>query len=313
VTELTPYRPADPAAQLVAWADAARAAAGLAASLVQTNVCPPAFRGKPQEATAVVLLGAELGLSPIASLRSMYEIRGVIGMYVRSQVALVQSRGHRIWTVEESDDAVTVAGHRADDPEHVEQVTWTIARARQAGLIRRGSGNAPSQYETQPRVMLWSRAAGEVARRIAADVLAGIAEMDEPSDARAPAATGGTRVQRAQPRPVDVTETVELPSDGPPPPQESPRRDDEPSPDTLPIPLDEEQPVIDDDGEPLVTREQVRLLQVLFVKAGVRGSDARHRYLTNWLGRQIDSTNDVTVTEASAMIERLQRQVDLDA
>lgn len=311
MTELTAYRPSDPAAQLVAWADAARAAAGLAASLVQTNVCPPAFRGKPQEATAVVLLGAELGLSPIASLRSMYEIRGVIGMYVRSQVALVQSRGHRIWTVEESDDAVTVAGHRADDPEHVEEVTWSIARARQAGLVRRGRDNAPSQYELQPRVMLWTRAAGEVARRIAADVLAGIAELDEPSDAtRAPSA--GTRVQRAQPRPVDVTELPEVapPQGGSPPPQESPVDDDEP---TATLPLEEEQPVIDDDGEPLATREQVRLLQVLFVKAGVRGSEARHRYLTHWLERTIESTNDCTVTEASATIERLQRQIELDA
>jgi hypothetical protein len=334
MTELAVTRPPDPAAQLVAWADAARAAAGLAASLVQTNVCPPAFRGKPQEATAVVLLGAELGLSPIASLRSMYEIRGVIGMYVRSQVALVQSRGHRIWTVEETDDAVTVAGHRADDPEHVEQVTWTIARARQAGLIRRGSGNAPSQYETQPRVMLWSRAAGEVARRIAADVLAGIAEddasLDAPQATSGQPATSGTRVQRApraQPRPVDVTELVdvELPPDEPQPavveggspsPQESPGHDDEPS-DTLARDddVDEIPPLVEDDtsdDEPLATRDQVRALQVLFVKAGVRGAEARHGYLTQWLGRPVTSTNDITVTEASATIDKLQRQVDLD-
>jgi hypothetical protein len=95
MTELVAFDPnPSPASQLVEWARAADAAHQLAEGLVRTNVCPPAFRGKAHEATAVILLGAELGISPIASLRSMYEIRGVIGMYVRAQVALVQSRGH---------------------------------------------------------------------------------------------------------------------------------------------------------------------------------------------------------------------------
>jgi hypothetical protein len=323
VSELVSFS-GDAQSQLVAWADAARAASGLATSLVQTNVCPPAFRGKPQEATAVILLGAELGLSPIASLRSMFEIRGVLGMYVRAQLALVQSRGHRIWTVAESDDAVTVQGHRAGDPEHIEETTWTIARARQAGFIRRGARNEPSQYELQPRAMLWARAVGEIARRIAADVLAGVPELDDPTEPRQ-AATGGTSgagtvVQRRQPAPppeprqlvepppADVTELVELdePSaaaGGSPPPQESHRTDDEPS-STLPVAEPPDEP--DPDVEPLLTQAQLTKLQVLFVKAAIRGPDARHAFLTRWLGRPITSTNELTVTEASSMIDQLE-------
>jgi hypothetical protein len=57
----------------------------------------------------------------------------------------------------------------------------------------------------------------------------------------------------------------------------------------------------------------MRLLQPLFVEAGVRGPDRRHAYLTKWLGRPIASTNDLTVTEASEIIDRLQRQVASDA
>jgi hypothetical protein len=311
MTELTPYRPNDPAAELVAWGQAAESAFRLAGSLVKTNVCPPTFRGKPEEATAVILLGAELGLTPIAALRSMFEIRGTLGMYVRAQVALVQSRGHRIWTVSESDDAVTVAGHRRDDPDHVEKVTWTIARARQAGFIRRGARGEPSQYELQPRSMLWARAAGDVARRVAADVLAGVPEGDDPGDS----VTGVTGVTNAptrvvQRRPVERPEIE--PAIAPPAPPDDAAADQEPTAhaaapqETLPP---DEPPPDDgdgDDGEPLITPAQLRRVQVMFVQAGIRGSTARHDWLSRELGRQIDSTNDITVTEASLVIDALE-------
>jgi hypothetical protein len=260
----------------------------------------------------VILLGAELGLTPIAALRSMYEIRGQLGMYVRAQLALVQSRGHKVWTEDESDDAVTVAGHRAGDPEHVERVTWSIARARQAGFIRRGPNNTPSQYETQPRTMLWSRAAGEVARRIAADVLAGVPELDDapepPQGVSGQPASAGRVIQR-QPRRVEEVELqAHYPSreaapeppveDGPPPPQESPRDDDEPA-DTLPV----------DDAEPTITRPQMNMMQALFIRAGARSPEQRHAYLSRWLDRDVEHSNDITVTEASLIIDRLMAQV----
>lgn len=244
-------------------------------------------------------------------------------MYTRAQVALVQSRGHRVWTEFESDDAVTVCGYRAGDPEHVERVTWTIARARQAGFVRTGRGGGPSQYELQPRTMLWARAAGEVARRIAADVLAGIPETDDPPEP-AQAGTGDPRVparviQRApaaQPRQVD---DVELPAepldDAPPPPQESTTNDGDAPPDTVPPESvrtdsnDDDRTLLGDgDDEPLITRAQMNRLQATFLRLGVRGPDARHAYLTRWLGRPIATTNELTVTEASAMLERLEAQ-----
>jgi hypothetical protein len=314
MTELTAYRPPDAAGQLVAWADALQAASTIADVVTRTNACPPAFRGKPHEATAVIVLGAELGLSPIAALRSMFEIRGQLGMYVRAQVALVQSRGHRIWTVSETDDEVVVAGHRAGDPEHVEEVAWSIARARRAGFIRRGQRGEPSQYELQPRAMLWARAAGDVARRIAADALQGVPELDDPGDpglpASAPAPSG--RVLQRQPRTIEDVElpsrvTVELQHEPPveessPPPQESPRGDDEPEV-TLPV-----EGTLDD-VEPTITRPQMNRMQALFIRAGARSPEQRHAYLTRWLDRPVEHSQDITVTEASSIIDRLQAQV----
>lgn len=315
--DLVEYRPRDAAGNLVQWAEAAEAAFRLADSIVRTNVCPPAFRGKPQEATAVILLGAELGLSPITSLRAMYDIRGQLGMYVRAQVALVQAHGHRIWTENETPDAVTVAGHRAGDPEHVERVTWSIARARQAGFIRRGARNEPSQYETQPITMLWARAAGDVARRIAADVLAGIPEVDEPAaDASQPgdASTTSTTTPR-------VIQRAPLPA--PPTAQDDPARASESPGDAHAGPTDNVPPPVEldddnepdepnDDAEPTLSRGQLQRLQVVFVQAGIRGPDARHAYLTKFLGRPIESTNDLTVTEASAAIDDLEAEARQD-
>jgi hypothetical protein len=101
---------------------------------------------------------------------------------------------------------------------------------------------------------------------------------------------------------------VDLPAEGAPP-RESPPEDDAPLPDTVPT---EDPPEYGEDVEPGVTPAQMRLLQPLFVEAGVRGPERRHAYLAQWLGRPVESTNDLTVTEASAIIDRLQRQVATD-
>jgi hypothetical protein len=64
----------DAAASLVRWAQAAQAAHTLAMSLVKTRFVPDRYRGKPEEATAAMLAGAEMGLSPLASLRAFDDI-----------------------------------------------------------------------------------------------------------------------------------------------------------------------------------------------------------------------------------------------
>lgn len=324
MTELTPYRGIgshDPAGDLVAWAHAATAAHNLATSLVKTDVVPQHLQGKPDQATAIILLGAELGLSPVASLRSMFVIRGQVGMYVRAQVALVQSRGHKIWTVEESDDRVVVAGHRVDAPEHVERVEWTIARAQRAGYIRRGARGEPSKYETDPRTMLYARAAGDVCRRIASDALQGVPELDEPGERAA--VTGGTsqvaRKAITRPpdvRPVDVTDlgldveegrTVAVQPAGEPDMGGTPPSD-------LVVNVDQDEPPVDtdaqDDVEPLLSGGQRARIMAGLNALGIREHDERMAFLGGVLDRVVDSTNDLTVTEASAVIDRIVWETD---
>lgn len=302
----------DPAGGLVAWAAAGDAAYQLARRLTATAIVPDQYRNKPDEAAAAIMLGAELGLSPIAALRSMFVIRGQVGMYVRAQLALVQSRGHRVWTEHESDDSVTVAGYRAGDPEHVEHVTWTIARAQRAGFIRRGRNNEPSQYDLQPRAMLWARAVGELCRRIAADVLAGVPEGDEPVVGDEPSEPRTRIVQRlpkAQSAPPDAAGVVEdggasveriVPPDEPNGVEgfpESPAR-------VVDVELPDDAPL--DDVEPSITEPQRALIMVELSARGITGHAARVMRLAQIIGRKVESTNDLTVTEASHVIDTLQ-------
>lgn len=231
MTELVTITSDPTGGRLVAWAQAASAANQLAKSLSRTQVVPEAFRLKPgmspadadlvvANATAALLLGDELGLTPLAALRAVYFIKGQAGMYARVKVALVKAQGHSIWTEKESDSEVTVAGHRAGEPDHIERSTWTFDRAQRAGFVRRGRNGELSQYELQPRAMLYARAASDVANRVAPDALMGIPEdADEPAaggPALAPAVGPTQTMQRLPRQPRQVTE-VELPGEQPSP------------------------------------------------------------------------------------------------
>src|SRR6185312_11850529 len=88
--------------RLVAWAKAAAAANQLAKALTTTTFVPKDFAGNIGDATAAILLG-ELGLSPLAALRSIYVVHGSPALYARTMVALAQSQGHAVWTEVSSD------------------------------------------------------------------------------------------------------------------------------------------------------------------------------------------------------------------
>jgi hypothetical protein len=330
VSELVEYAgPGNPATELIEWAEAASAAHRLAMSLTKTRVCPDAFRNKPEEAAAVILLGAELGLSPIASLRAMYPAPGgQVGMYAKAMAALVVARGHVMWTEYESDERVTVCGHRAGQGEHVERAEWTIARARQAGFIRRGSQGQPSQYETQPRTMLWSRAVAELANKIAPDAIRGIPEADEP--------VTGEEARRVvvQRQPLPAREATGRPSGGSDAPgvgepQAGPG--DRPQGETVRaqatqgvmpegvnrvnIPADSESPgqsagadsnpdtePPNEPSEPMIFGSQRARLMANLNALGIRDHDERVEWLSQALNRDVETSMDLTATEASYVL-----------
>lgn len=158
------YQPAPADNDLMAWVRDAERIENIANKLANTAFVPATLRGKPVEITAALLAGMELGLPPMAALRSMDVIQGTPALRAHAMRGLVQSKGHEIELIESTPDRCVMRGRRkgADD---WQPVTWTIQRAAQLGLTGK------PEWKKQPQTMLIARATGELCRLIAADAL----------------------------------------------------------------------------------------------------------------------------------------------
>lgn len=171
-------------------AEAMGAAHKLATVLCNTQMVPATFRGKPDDGAAAILYGAELGLKPQQALQQVFVVHGQPAIYARTMVALLKAKGYRFETVESTDEAVTV---RATSPRgEVEEATWTIDRAKKAGYV------SNEKYSTDPQAMLYAKAASEVSRKIAPDVLLGIRYSTEDLELEQPVRATATRTDRKQ-------------------------------------------------------------------------------------------------------------------
>lgn len=145
----------------------------LVEQISNTTFVPQAYRGKPQELLAAILLGNELGVGPMQAMSKIHNIQGRAGVSAELARAIVLSKGHRIWFEEMSSSRVVACGARANAPDRVTRVTWTLDMAERAGL------KAKENWRKYPQAMLTARATGELCRAVFADVLAGISYMVE--------------------------------------------------------------------------------------------------------------------------------------
>lgn len=235
---------------LVAWAMEAKQANLIAQSLALTAFVPRSLRvidkhgvenlaATASQITAAILTGKELGMEPMAALRSIDIIEGTPAMRAHALRGLVQSHGHEIWVEETTDTRAVVKGRRAGS-ERVLTSVWTIDRAKKLGLAGR------QQWQKQPANMLVARATSEMARWIDADGLLGMPYSSEelsdgdsvPTPAVAvtedetPAAKPKTRkMQRAQaPPPAPEPELEESAASEPEAVEAEPVAETEPEP-----------------------------------------------------------------------------------
>jgi hypothetical protein len=144
----------------------------LAARVAPTTFVPKPLRGNPGEVLACMMYGAELGLSPITSLRSIHVIDGQPTCSAQLMRALIQRAGHMLSWREVTAERVVLYGRRRDTGSDA-TVTWTLEDAKTAKLL--GKGN----WATYPRAMLAARATTEIARLLFADELHGLAYTPE--------------------------------------------------------------------------------------------------------------------------------------
>jgi hypothetical protein len=173
-------------------------------------------------------------------------------------VALVKAKGYRIQTIESTDESVTVVGVSPTGDQ--EQATWTLERARKAGYL------SNKKYEQEPQAMLYAKAAAEVCRRLAPEVLLGIAYTVEDLD-NAPIKTTSERVY-SRPSARDVL-------------------DAEPAPKTI-------------------SREARKKLTDAMLAAGVgKKLDEARAWMSDVLGRDVISTEQLTKADEAALYAEL--------
>ena len=152
---------------LMQWVQDARQAALVAQSLAKTSFVPASLRGKPDDITAAILAGQELGMKPMATLKSIDVIQGTPALRAHAMRAIVQSHGHEIELVESTPELCRMRGRRRG-AEAWQEVTWDLPRAELMQL----TGKA--EWKKQPQTMLVARATGEMCRLVASDVLHGM-------------------------------------------------------------------------------------------------------------------------------------------
>lgn len=157
---------------LMQWAQEADLAYQMAQKLAATSFVPQSLRGKPGDITAAILAGSELGLKPMATLKSIDVIQGTPALRAHAMRAVVQKQGHEIELVESTDTRCVMRGRRKGS-ETWQTVEWTIQRAAQMKLTEK------AEWKKQPQNMLVARATGELCRLIAADALHGMPYVSE--------------------------------------------------------------------------------------------------------------------------------------
>jgi hypothetical protein len=165
---------------------ALREAKFFAEGVVYTSLVPDRWKGKPGDATAAILFGAEVGLSPIASLRSIIVIHGMPGFEARTMKALLKGKGYKFRTIEKTATRSIVECESPDGTE-IERAEWTIEDAIRAEYVPtkdektgkwrtndRGKLIGNMKYITDPKTMLDAKSTAEVCRSIAPHVLLGM-------------------------------------------------------------------------------------------------------------------------------------------
>jgi len=299
------------ALSLRGWAAEAEAAAGIAKALAPTPFVPdhlrvwdppeeknPAKRQLDYEGTvatvaAVLLAGQELGLDPMASLRSFVVIRGTVTMYAVAARALLMHHGHEIVVKESTSERAVVMARRADS-ENWQTVTWDMTRAKLAGLW---PGHTDGNWRKQPKAMLVARASAEAARWVAADALLGlplIAEELEDAEHEAPAE-------------IESAATAAAAQDGE---AKTAKRKTPPKRAALPAAPPEEPPPVPPPRQPAPPGPKITGPQLAKLHAGLKdlqitGPEEGLGMVSVWAGRKVESTQALTSNEAHTVITRI--------
>jgi hypothetical protein len=274
------------------WVELMRPAAELANAVAGTDFVPTQIRNNPGAIAAAILYGDEIGLGPMNSLAKIAVVNGRPTLAAEAMRSLVLQAGHDLWIEESTISKVTVAGRRRDS-QQTSKVTWTLDDAKRAGLA--GKPN----WRAYPRQMLLARASAELARLIFADAIGGLTATEEiEADLEATDAADVAEKPKGQRRKRDTT-TLTASTRATP-------KEEEAAPPLPPLP--DEPGYSAGEPEPLASEQQKRRMFALFRERGMQDRGERLAWASDLLGRELKSSNELTVSEASRLMEALEQQ-----
>jgi hypothetical protein len=142
-----------------------------ARKLAASDLLPKSYQGKPQNVLLAVEYGRALGLDPLTAINMTHVVQGKPTASAQLVNALVRRAGHTLRVRGDETSATCKIIRNDDDFEFV--ATWTIERAKQAGVL------SNPVWKTYPANMLKARAITECARDACPEVLAGISYTAE--------------------------------------------------------------------------------------------------------------------------------------
>lgn len=229
---------------------------------------PQAYRGKPADIMLAVGLGQSMGLSPAESLYRIDVIQGKPTASAELIAANVRKAGHKLrLRVDEQAVSATCTIIRADDPDYEHTVTRDQAWAQKMGL------STKDNYKKQPATMLGWRAVTAAARMACPEALYGVAySSDEMFD-------GTSRPESAPPGGLGAALSQQV---------------------TVEQVHDEPGPVMLDPQSSLAKK-----MHATFREAGIDDRADRLAFAADTVGREIESSTELTEDEASQVIAAL--------
>lgn len=251
-----------------------------ARALAPAGMIPKAYQQNPANLLLAAELADALGIPRINALTSIHVVEGRPSASADLMASLVRRAGHRL-RVQVRDDAAKATLVRADDPDFEFEATWTIERARAAGLAGK------NVWKAYPQAMLRSRAITEVIRMGASEVLSGAIYTPEELGV----AVDG-QGEPLKPLPVTTAVTVaELLGDA------------EPDIESEPVDVTDAEVLPDDDTLTEATRGR---MFALLTEQGITDADQQRQGMGAILGRTVESRATLTETEARDVIASLE-------
>jgi len=242
------------------------------------SILPEQYRNNPANVLVAVGLGQSMGLSPAESLYRISVIKGKPAAGAELIAANVRKAGHKL-RVRGDDQSCTATIIRADDPDYEFTVTRDMAWAQRMGL------SSNDNYRKQPGTMLQWRAITAVARLACPEALYGVTYTPD-------------EVAESEPQRGQATERPKMSAAAF---QSTP------------------EPVADEITGEVIDSASDAQLRAMFAAFGdlpydmpdgrtPEGREARLAYCSKVVGRDVNTSKDLTADECSAIIDALRAE-----